>query len=164
MTREDHPVIRWSEFRSARPLLAQLGSEMLYSPGLGIGFFATVRHDGGPRLHPVCPVLARGLYVFVLPGPKLADLRRDGRYSLHSETFPPPRHDDAFSISGVAVELDEPELRAELTQQFCDERDLAEPWPGFEEQVLVELHIDRALVTLTSPRDGVPAGHTVWRA
>jgi len=54
--------------------------------------------DGGPRVHPVCPVIsAAGLHVLVISGPKQQDLRRDGRYALHSETCPPPRQDDGFA-------------------------------------------------------------------
>lgn len=65
---------------------------MFYEHGLGLGFLATTRPDGGPRVHPICPVLAGNLYAFIVPGPKLADLRRDPRYryALHSEIFPPP--------------------------------------------------------------------------
>src|SRR5215470_6438545 len=58
-------------------------------PSIGLGFLATVRADGSPRVHPVCPVIsAAGLHVSVVAGPKQADLRRDGRYALHSETCP----------------------------------------------------------------------------
>ncbi len=39
----------------------------------------------------------------------------------------------------------------------------AEPM-GFEAQTLVEFDIERCLLTLTSPEDGLPSGHTVWRA
>ena len=39
--------------------------------------------------------------MLILPGPKLGDLRRDGRYSLHSETVAPPREDDGFAVTGA---------------------------------------------------------------
>lgn len=30
---------------------------MMYQWKLGLGFLATVRSDGGPRVHPICPVI-----------------------------------------------------------------------------------------------------------
>ena len=157
-------MLTWKQFSAARPDLASAGASLLYEFGdIGLGFLATVRADGGPRVHPVCPVLNEdGLYTFVVPGPKLTDLRRDQRYALHSETYPPPRHDDAFYVTGRAREHDDPRLRSALTAQFLRERRLPEPWPGFNEQVLVEFTVERCLVTLTEARDGLPAGHTVW--
>lgn len=136
---------------------------MLYQHGLGLGFLATTRPDGGPRVHPICPILAGNLYAFIVPGPKLADLRRDPRYALHSETFAPPRHDDGTYLTGQVEELDEPALRTELTAQMLAERDLAEPWPGFEREPLFELHLESVLITLTQARGGLPAGHSIWR-
>lgn len=155
--------MRWSEFAAARADLEAVARSMLYQHGLGLGFLATTRPDGGPRVHPICPILAGNLYAFVVPGPKLADLRRDPRYALHSETFPPPRHDDGTYLTGRVEELDDPALRAELTSQILVERDLAEPWPGFNHEPLLELHLESVLITLTLARDGLPAGHTIWR-
>ena len=94
-------MITWTQFEQQQPALAPVGRGQFYQHGLGLGFLATVRKDGGPRVHPVCPVISTaGLHVLILPGPKRADLRRDGRYSLHTETFPPPREDDGFAVSG----------------------------------------------------------------
>ena len=105
-----------------------------------------------------------GLYAFIVVGPKLGDLRRDGRYALHSETMPPPQHDDAAYITGVIDELDDPPLREALARQFFAERNMSTPWPGFDTQVLVELKIETCLLTLTEARNGFPAGHTIWHA
>ena len=156
-------MLTWRDFASSRPDLAALGRGLLYEHGrIGLGFLATVRHDGGPRLHPICPLATDdGLYGFIVPGPKRDDLRRDGRYALHCETFPPPRHDDAFYATGKARFVDDAGLREALRGQLLAERDLEEPWPGFE---LVEFRLDRCLITLTQPREGFPAGHTTWSA
>lgn len=156
-------MLTWSQFADVRPDLARLGSAFLFEFDVGLAFLASVRADGGPRVHPICPLLTgQGLYAFIVPGPKLADLRRDARYALHSETFPPPRHDDAFYLTGRVTELDDPDLRADLTKQFLAERKLDAPWPGFDDQVMIEFGIERCLLTLTDARDGLPAGHTVW--
>jgi hypothetical protein len=158
-------MLSWKQFAEARPDLARLGAQFLFEFDVGLGFIASVRPDGGPRVHPICPLSSDdGLYAFIVPGPKLADLRRDSRYALHSETFPPPRHDDAFYVTGRVSESDDPELRTTLTAQFLAERKMTEPWPGFEDQVLIEFGIDRCLLTLTEARDGFPKGHTIWHA
>ena len=143
-----------------------MGRSLLYEGGrIGLGFLGTTRQDGGPRVHPICPLVTDdGLYAFIVPGPKREDLRRDGRYALHSETFPPPRHDDAFYVTGRAVFVEDARLRDLLTRQFLAERDLVSPWEGFEAQDLVEFKLERCLLTLTQARSDLPAGHTIWQA
>ena len=158
-------MFTWGEFTGARPDLAATGGRLLYEAGrIGLGFLATTRADGGPRVHPICPLLTDdGLYAFIVPGPKRDDLHRDARFALHSETFPPPHLDDAFYVTGVAILIDDPALYTSLKQQFLDERDLAEPWPEFDTQELFEFKIDRCLLTLTAAECDFPAGHTSWR-
>ena len=52
-------------------------------------------------MHPFCPIVAEGgLYAFLVPSPKREDLRRDGRYSMHS--FPCEDNEDAFYVVGRA--------------------------------------------------------------
>jgi hypothetical protein len=156
--------LSWSQFCAAAPVVSAEVRNLFFAHGLGLGFLATVRRDGGPRVHPVCPLLADELYIFIIDGPKLRDLRRDPRYALHSETVAPPDHDDGAYLTGAVHELDDADLFRRLKEQCLAERDLTEPWPGFDEQALVELRIERALVTLTHPRHGLAAGHTVWAA
>jgi hypothetical protein len=55
-----------------------------------------------------------------------------------------------------------PDMRERLTAQILAERDMLEAWPGFDQEPMLELHLDRVLITLTEARDGQPAGHTVW--
>ncbi|MGA3214380.1 MAG: pyridoxamine 5'-phosphate oxidase [Acidimicrobiales bacterium] len=157
-------MLTFGEFSDLRPDLAAVGRSLLYGHGrIALGFLATVTKDGGPRVHPICPLVTdRALYGFIVPGPKRDDLRRDGRFALHSETFPPPCHDDAFYATGRAVFVDDPQLRDTLTAQLLAERDLAEPWPGFASEELVEFRLDRCLITLTKPQENLPAGHTTW--
>jgi hypothetical protein len=156
---------RWGVFAVERPDLAVVGRRMLYEAGpIGLGFLATVRDDGGPRVHPICPLLTdEGLYAFIVPGPKRDDLHRDARYALHSETFPPPHHDDAFYVTGEAVLIGDPVTRETIAQQFIAERDFTIPRESIEPWELFEFHLDRCLLTLTEPDGDLPAGHTVWR-
>jgi hypothetical protein len=45
-------MITWSEFERQQPGLAGLGRRQFYQFGIGLGFLATVRPGGGPRVHP----------------------------------------------------------------------------------------------------------------
>ena len=94
---------------------------------------------------------------------KQTDLRRDGRYSLRSETCPPPRQDDGFALTGRAREIIDPQVSGVVRGQVRAERD-GEPWPGFEEEAVFELGIERCLLILTRAEGAFPAGPTSWRA
>jgi hypothetical protein len=91
----------WSEFAADEPRLADGIRLLMQQYGPGFGYLATVRADGGPRVHPVCPVITdEGLFCFVVDSPKRRDLERDGRYALHS--FPPEESDDEAYVAGRA--------------------------------------------------------------
>ena len=156
-------MITWTQFTQQQPALAETGRGQFYQHGLGLGFLATVRADGGPRVHPVCPVIsAAGLHVLILPGPKRADLRRDGRYSLHSETYPPPREDDGFAVSGRAAETSDRAAWNTVRDQVI--ADFGQLWPDYESLTLFELSVASCLLTLTQPDGGFPKGPTIWKA
>jgi hypothetical protein len=101
----------WSEFAAEKPAMAEAGYALLYQFRVGLGYLATVRKDGGSRVHPVCPVIAHdGLYVFIgNHSPKVHDLFRDGRFALHA--FPHPEVDDEFYVSGRAQRIDDAMVR-----------------------------------------------------
>src|SRR5213076_1512874 len=88
-------------------------SLLLHKSGVGLAFLATVRKDGAPRLHPLCPVLSDDrLFVLITPAsPKRHDLLRDGRYAL--QTFPQPKPgSDEFYVAGKALPVDDEATRA----------------------------------------------------
>ena len=70
------------------------------------------RKDGGPRIHPICPIIAGGrLYAFIVNlGPKYRDLLRDGRFALHA--FPTPQGGEEFYITGSAQPVGDLATRA----------------------------------------------------
>jgi len=157
-------MLGWNEFRAAEPELAEAGRALLYQfGGVGLAFLGTVRADGGPRLHPMCPILVPdGLFGLLEPSPKLNDLRRDPRCALHS--FPPAENEDAFYLTG-RVELPRGEaLRRTVDQAFLAERHLDAPPPGFEDQTLVEFRIDTCLLTRTTGHGDWAPQHRVWRS
>jgi hypothetical protein len=157
-------MITWTEFEQQQPALAAMGRTQLYQVGIGLAFLATVRPGGGPRVHPVCPVISpAGLHLLIVSGPKQQDLRRDGRYALHSETCPPPRQDDGFAITGRAVEVTDAAAAGVVRRQVLAERN-QNVWPGFDEDAVFELGIERCLLMLTQPDGTFPAGPTIWKA
>ena len=103
----------WQAFSVDAPELAETGRALLEQFGPGLAFLATVRADGAPRLHPVCPVLsAERLFVLITAAsPKRRDLERDGRYAL--QTFPQPKPgSDEFYIAGTATLVEDAGTRA----------------------------------------------------
>ena len=51
---------RWEQFEQEAPALAESGRKLIYQVPVGLGYLATVRPDGGPRVHPFCPVITGG--------------------------------------------------------------------------------------------------------
>src|SRR5918911_4857015 len=103
----------WPEFVAAQPRLADAIRALVHQYGPGLGYLATVRAAGGPRVHPVSPfVTDHGLYCFVIDSPKRRDLDRDGRYALHS--FPPENTDDEGYLAGRARPVTNPDTIREL--------------------------------------------------
>ncbi len=97
----------WSDFAAADPTLAAGIRALLQQYGPGMGYLATVRADGAPRVHPISPVITdEGLYCFIVASPKRRDLERDGRYALHS--FPPEENDDEAYLTGRAHRVHDP--------------------------------------------------------
>ncbi|MBV9093759.1 MAG: hypothetical protein JO132_07780 [Streptosporangiaceae bacterium] len=156
-------MISWNDFKAQQPEIARAGADLLYHFGVGLAFLGTVRADGGPRLHPMCPLLTgAGLYAFIVPSPKQRDLHRDGRYAMHS--FPLDDNEDAFYLSGAASHVPDLRTRTRLAQQFADERsDLAVPPPD-EEEHLFEFQVQTAMLTRTSGHGDPHPQHTIWHA
>ncbi|MBI4101303.1 pyridoxamine 5'-phosphate oxidase [Candidatus Microgenomates bacterium] len=163
-TAESISEVGWGQLKAKRPDLADAGREMLYQYGLGLAFLATVRSDGGPRLHPISPMLTEeGLYAFIVPSPKCDDLLRDGRFALHS--YAKDNNEDAFYITGSAVSVSDTLLRQKLEEQYRSER----PALNLEaleisSQDLFELQIDTVLVTRTDAHGDPNPRHTIWHA
>jgi hypothetical protein len=159
-------MLSWGEFGRARPDLVLTGRELFCQFGVGLAFLATVRPDGGPRLHPICVVLTHeALYGLIIPSPKLADLRRDGRYALHS--YPCPDNEDAFYLTGRVDVRTDAASRTLAIETFLHEPDREGPpldASHFDTQTLVEFGIESCLLTRTTGHGDPDAVHTVWRA
>lgn len=133
-------MVTWKEFAAAEPDLAGAGRALLIQFTVGLAFLATVRRDGAPRLHPVCPVLSGDrLFVLITPeSPKRRDLESDGRYAL--QTFPQPKPgSDEFYLAGRARAVADAPTRAAVLRDARHMADAAE--------LTFELLIDRAMHT-----------------
>lgn len=151
----------WQDLIDAEPELAADGLRLLTQFGPGLGFLATVRPDGGPRLHPICPVVADGeLWAFIIDAsPKCGDLRRDGRYALHA--FPPEATDDELAITGRAFEVPDAHpgddrwtsIQAATTASV-----------GAASEVLFRLELESVMVATYEARGAFPPAYRTWRA
>jgi hypothetical protein len=152
-------MMTWQAFAAAEPALADVGRSLLFQFKVGLAFLATVRRDGAPRLHPVCPVLSGDrLYVLITPtSPKANDLARDGRYALQTFPQPKPGSDELF-LSGKAVAVTDTAARATVLRDAKHQANASE--------LTFELLIDRVMHTrwenvLTPQMRSI---HTKWRA
>ena len=149
---------RWCDLERETPALAEAGHALVYQFNVGLGYLATVRNDGAPRVHPVCPVIANGgLYVFIgNPSPKVHDLLRDGRYALH--TFPRPDLDDEFYVAGLAVREEETAIRKVVYDTYTATGAFT------SNDTLFELLLERALHAKYAARPSWPPVYTKWNA
>jgi len=154
-------MARWEDLEREAPELAAHGRRLLYQfgpSGPGLGFLATTRADGGPRVHPVCPALHDGqLYVFVVGNsPKRYDLERDRRYALHA--FPGRTDDESFYCTGPAAVVRDSALRTDLASAAAHD---VRP-----DEMLFHLLLGRVLYTTwVNPRQpNTHAVYTRWRA
>ncbi|HEX6872611.1 MAG TPA: pyridoxamine 5'-phosphate oxidase [Micromonosporaceae bacterium] len=147
------PWCSWADFTVASPRLAAAIRALLLQYGQGFGYLATVRRDGGPRVHPVSPLVAHdGLFCFVLASPKRADLDRDGRYALHA--YPAEHSDDEAYLAGRVRPVTDLRKVSEVARTFRARWDL--DWR------LYELGIEVAMVTHRQ-RLKQSTQHRVWR-
>lgn len=150
-------MVTWTAFADAAPDLAEAGRRLFYQVGIGLGFLATVRPNGGPRLHPVCPIVADGgLYAFIHPSPKRDDLLHRAHYALHA--FPHEATDDEFSVLGRAVPVGGDARRAAVIAAYHrtaeDERDAT----------LFEFRIERCLFVAYRHRGDEQPNRRWWHA
>jgi hypothetical protein len=99
----------WVEFAQRAPELAEFGKARFQS---GVAYLGTVRADGGPRVHPVTPIIGEQLFLFMEPtSPKGKDLLRDPRYTLHCSVEDSSGGGGEFYVRGRATLIDDPRVR-----------------------------------------------------
>ena len=140
----------WNQFESDAPDIAEAGKKLLYQFGVGLAFLATLRQDGAPRLHPICPTVVDGhLYALIGPSPKRGDLKRDGRYALH--TFPPVDVDDEFLVMGRATFIDNKAVADKIRNDL-----VSRGMTSTNDEAPFEFHIESVM------HAKYPGGHGTW--
>ena len=148
----------WKEFEDGAPEIAAAGKALLLQSGIGLAYLATIRKDGAPRLHPICPTVFEGaLFALIGPSHKRANLKRDGRYALH--TFPHPESDDEFLLMGKARQVSDPALTTAVRQDV-----LSRGMKSSEDEELFEFSIERALFAKYPGHGTWPPKYNVWKA
>lgn len=143
----------WNDFAREAPDLAEAARGLFYQYGVGLGYLATIRPDGGPRLHPICPIISSaGLHAFIMSSPKLRDLERDGRFALHA--YSPAEVDDECYITGTVRAVEDPDVRAVVTAAYHND-------PSADER-LFEFDLERCLVARYAFRGQWPPTYTRW--
>lgn len=146
-------MVTWGAFEEKAAPLASFGRERV---DRRVCFLATVRPDGGPRVHPVTPWIADGrLFVRMYPSsPKAADLNRDPRFALHSMMDNDDGIGGEFSVNGDAARVNS---HQEIARAYAA---IGGPWKD-RTFVLFELGIDEAMATEYEGDDVV---RRRWRA
>jgi hypothetical protein len=93
-------------------------------------------------VHPVTPILCDGrLYLFMEPAsPKGHDLRREPRYAMHSLVTDQHGNPGEFRISGNALPVDDPQVRARVAE--------AAPYELMDRWILFEFSVEEAASTV----------------
>ncbi len=101
-------MVSWGEFAKAEPEMAGVLTSLL--DWIPITYLATVRKDGAPRVHPVCPIIGKGrMFVAVNEtSPKRHDLKSDRRYAMHAL---PDKRDAEFYVTGSATLIEDQPTR-----------------------------------------------------
>ncbi len=104
----------WKEFAAQAPAFAAFGQARFAN---GVAYLGTLRADGGPRVHPVTPIVGEQLFLFMEPtSPKGKDLQRDARYTLHCSVADSGGGDGEFYVRGRATLVDDPLLREQAVR------------------------------------------------
>jgi uncharacterized pyridoxamine 5'-phosphate oxidase family protein len=128
----------WQEFAQQAPQLAAFGEARF---GSEVAYLGTVRPDGGPRVHPVTPIVGEQLFLFMEPtSPKGKDLQRDPRYTLHCSVEDSGGGGGEFYVRGQAVLVEDAALREEAIN--------AAPYSPAERYILFVLSVEFAFMNV----------------
>jgi hypothetical protein len=126
----------WKEFTEQSPELATFGKTRFAS---GVAYLGTVRPDGGPRVHPVTPIVGEQLFLFMEPtSPKGKDLQRDPRYTLHCSVEDSGGGGGEFYVRGRATLVSDTAVREQAV--------LASSYAPHERYILFVLTVDFAFM------------------
>jgi nitroimidazol reductase NimA-like FMN-containing flavoprotein (pyridoxamine 5'-phosphate oxidase superfamily) len=119
----------WNDIAADSPDLASLVQARFESTGLG--YLATLRKDGSPRLCGIEPSFQDGeLLLGSMPEARKAiDLQRDPRFALHAASIDKEVKEGDVKVAGRAVEVLDDEEKLVFLKQFEEANGYAPP-PG----------------------------------
>jgi len=145
-------MVSWTEFSKQAPELAAYGAGRLGDNR--VAYLGTARPAGGPRVHPVTPILGEQLFLFMEPtSPKGKDLQRDPRYALHCGVEDSSGGKGEFYVRGHATLVTDPALRAQAVE--------AAPYDPAERYILFVLSVEFAFMNTYVNGEPTPRR---WRA
>ena len=109
----------WNDVATEAPELAERVAARFAATGLG--FLATTRRDGAPRISGLEPLIAGGeLWLGMMPDSrKAADLARDPRFALHAATIDKDVTEGDAKVAGRAVEVTDTATRQTFIDAFA---------------------------------------------
>ena len=109
----------WNDVTAAAPELAK-GVQARFE-ATGLGFLATLRADGSPRISGIEPSFWEGeVWLGMMHGSRKAhDLQRDPRCALHAASIDKEVKDGDARISGLAIEVDDDDVKRRMGQAFA---------------------------------------------
>jgi hypothetical protein len=148
----------WGQFALAEPEMAASGRGLFFQYKVGLAYLATVRADGGPRMHPFCPIqFGEGLYGLINDSFKRRDLIRDGRFAMHA--FPRDKSDDEFYLAGTAHRIEDPAL---IAAAHAHQKEVGAS--SSEHEWLFEFDIDHVLLSIYESLGAWPPKYMKWHA
>ena len=169
----------WAEFTADAPEQAEVAARLWPGttalergealpgpePWFSVAYLASVRRDGGPRVHPFCPVLAAGRLFAVIPrsSPKGWDLRRDARCVIHA--LPGP-DDDELCIRARATEVTDDEATRALVGAVVTRSGVGGMIESVSQDPLFEFDLEQVDTArwLDIGQSGTRADRGRWRA
>jgi hypothetical protein len=117
----------WTEFSDEAPDIAGLAERRLAATGLMM--LATLRRDGFPRISPMEPVIAGDRLVLhdgrlwlgmIVDSTKSRDLKRDGRFGLHTATADKEVGEGDVKLWGTASEVTDHDTLARFSDEIFE--------------------------------------------
>lgn len=107
----------WSTVTTAAPDLAKAVQSRFEAHGLG--YLATLRRDGFPRISGIEPLFADEVWLGMMPQSRKAlDLLRDPRLTLHAANVDKELRDGDAKLTGLAVVVDDDDARTRARADF----------------------------------------------
>jgi general stress protein 26 len=121
----------WKALEDGNKELAEYGAKRFASNH--VGYLATIRKDGSPRVHPMTPFVGEGHLLFFTNDGSLfcQDLLRDGRYALHCSVEDQDGGEGEFFVRGRATLTDDADMWA-IAEKYVPYSDREDDYVLFE--------------------------------